>query len=272
MKRFNLPTWKDIAHFFEKGDLTPLAVVISVAHYGPVLMRHNDSMLVAWLVGAMIDFIHFRTVRRLFQVRGRKAIIGHALVALLTTVMALGYHLRFYENDLLLALPIPIGIGILAQHAAAKVHDETLAKWRKRMKFVLGVAKKLQSSLLEKETRVSVLESAVLSLQADDRNLKGAEAKLQEQARQLKEATGKLQEMESRLKEMKDRANKMQGELQEWKERGRAVTHLNPVVIDIGLMLAGDPITQKQIADRHNLTETEVSRLKARLNGVENNV
>lgn len=29
--------WNRAAVFFEDGDLTPVAVVISVAHYGPVL-------------------------------------------------------------------------------------------------------------------------------------------------------------------------------------------------------------------------------------------
>src|SRR5688500_11949807 len=112
--------WHRIATFFEQGDLTPFAVVISIAHYGPVLQAHGENWLVAWLVGATIDLLHFRSVRRLFQVSGRYAIIGHALIAIVTTLMAVGYHLRFYGGDWLLALPIPIGIAILAQHAASK--------------------------------------------------------------------------------------------------------------------------------------------------------
>lgn len=116
-------SWHKISTAFEYGDLTPLAVVISVGHYGPVLAAKGDNVVVAWMVGALIDLLHYRTVRRLFQVTGRNQVIGHALVAVVTTAMALGYHLRFYEGDWLLAIPIPVGIAILAQHAAAQKAD-----------------------------------------------------------------------------------------------------------------------------------------------------
>lgn len=115
--------WDRTATFFESGDLTPLAVAISVAHYGPVLVLHGEHWLIAFLVGALIDLLHYRTVRRLFQVTGRNQVIGHALIATVTTAMAMGYHLRFYGGDWLLAAPIPVGIAILAQHAAAQKAD-----------------------------------------------------------------------------------------------------------------------------------------------------
>lgn len=117
--------WHKISTFFEDGDLTPLAVIISVAHYGPVLSEHGEHFLIAWLVGTMIDLLHFRTVRKLFQATNTRQMAGYAFIALVTTGIALGYHFRFYDNDLLLAIPIPVGIAILAQHAASRKQEET---------------------------------------------------------------------------------------------------------------------------------------------------
>lgn len=220
MKRFNLPTWKDLAHFFEHGDLTPIAVIISVAHYGPVLNDKSDHIIVAFLVGALIDLIHFRTVRRLFQVSGRNRIVGHGVIAVMTTIIAAGYHLRFYENDLLLALPIPIGIGILAQHAAANVHDITVDRWRNRVKLLLTVGKKLRASVMELTTRVSVLQSHVARLQGYEMEnkelheraaaLETTNKTLQDNATQLQQANKSLQnrvtDLERLNKELKEAA------------------------------------------------------------------
>ena len=118
MKRI---TWHNIATFFESGDLTPFAVLISIAHYGPVLAAHGENSYIAYLIGTMIDMIHFRTVRRAVMPHDTKtaAAINWG-VALLTTLMAAMYHWRFYNGDLLLALPIPLGVAILAYHAADK--------------------------------------------------------------------------------------------------------------------------------------------------------
>ena len=172
--------WARIANFFEYGDLTPLAVVISVAHYGPVLMAKSDSMFVAWLVGATIDLIHFRTVRRLFQVKGRRTIFGHALIAAVTTMMATGYHLRFYDYDWLLALPIPIGIGILAQHAAARVHHSYTNGWRNRLKRVITIARKEQKKATEFEASYGRQQGLINKLQADATSMQGQIKSMQE--------------------------------------------------------------------------------------------
>lgn len=107
--------WHRLSNFFEHGDLTPFAVIISVAHYVPVLTAHGENLVVAGLVGALIDLLHFRTVRR--AVNDYRHIDG--FIAALTTTMATAYHFRYYNGDWLLALPIPIGIAILAYHAAS---------------------------------------------------------------------------------------------------------------------------------------------------------
>lgn len=109
--------WQRLSNFFEHGDLTPFAVVISIAHYVPVLQAHGENLIVAALVGTLIDLLHFRTIRK--AVNDYRHIDGG--IAVLTTTMATAYHLRYYGNDWLLALPIPIGIAILAYHAASNV-------------------------------------------------------------------------------------------------------------------------------------------------------
>ena len=150
--------WKRLTHFFEYGDLTPLAVIISVAHYGPVLEAHGEYWLVAWIVGAIIDLLHFRSVRRLFQANGRQSIVGHALIAIVTTITAVGYHLRFYDGDLLLALPIPIGIAILAQHAAGRELVET-NMLQERAKEVQREANEWQNKYNEAQTAIKELQT-----------------------------------------------------------------------------------------------------------------
>lgn len=176
----NRNLWHKLSTFFEHGDLTPFAVIISIAHYGPVLASHGENVLVAWLVGTTIDLIHFRTVRRLFQVRGRKRVVGHAFVAVLTTLMALGYHLRFYGNDLLLAAPIPLGIAILAQHAAAKGERDHANKWRNRVKAVIAIARRAQKKAQEFEmnynraqAQINKLQEVRVSLQKENERQQG---------------------------------------------------------------------------------------------------
>lgn len=198
--------WNRIAHFFEYGDLTPLAVLVSVAHYGPVLVAHGEHAVIAYIIGTLVDMLHFRTVRRVVFSFNYK----EAAIAVLTTAMALGYHMRFYSYDLLLAVPIPLGIAILAYHAAipTKTHE---------------------SRLKDSETRVKELET-------------------------------KLQETESMVKSLEVENKTLKVEL-------KTFEHFNQVVRDIGHMMSYGGVTQKQIAQRHGLSEAKVSRLAGYLNG-----
>lgn len=180
----NRNLWHKLSTFFEHGDLTPFAVIISIAHYGPVLARHGENVLVAWLVGTTIDLIHFRTVRRLFQVRGQRRIIGHAAIAILTTLMALGYHLRFYGNDLLLAAPIPLGIAILAQHAAAKGERDHANKWRSRVMAVIAIARRAQKMAEEYQYKLDRQQSLIDRAQSQVVELQAQIKRMQESSRE----------------------------------------------------------------------------------------
>lgn len=180
-------SWHKISTAFEYGDLTPLAVAISVAHYGPVLASHGDNVAVAWAVGTLIDLLHFRTVRRLFQVTGRNRVVGHALVAVVTTAMALGYHLRFYDGDWLLAIPIPIGIAILAQHAAAQKVEQGENRWRKRVRTVIKIARRFQDETIRAQAVAEQVQAAANQLQAETNRLQARVNELQEQSKSQQE-------------------------------------------------------------------------------------
>lgn len=182
----NRNLWHKLANFFEHGDLTPFAVIISIAHYGPVLAAHGENTLVAWMVGTIIDLIHFRTVRRLFQVQGTRRIMGHGAIALMTTAIATMYHLRFYNGDWLLALPIPIGIGILAQHAATKAGQDFAAKWRNRVKLVISIARRAQKRAGDFELSYNRGQAQIKQLQSDCKEL-------QERCNQLQATNKELQ-------------------------------------------------------------------------------
>lgn len=218
--------------WFENGDLVPLAVVISVAHYGPVLMAHGEHWAVAWAVGVMIDLLHFRSVRYAFSSRAWVA----GLVAVATSVMAVGYHLRFYQGDWLLALPIPIGIGILAWHASEKergVLGGAVAALRKEL---AEMASKLQAS----ESRVQAIETELAAM------------------------ASKLQASESRAQASENRVQELARELEA--ER-KLVKKLGPLGKDMVKLVGGDGITQTEIASKYGISESKVSRLKAELNG-----
>lgn len=218
--------------WFEEGDLVPLAVVISVAHYGPVLAAHGENLYVAWVVGVLIDLLHFRSVRYAFASRHWLA----GLVAVATTLMATGYHLRFYGGDWLLALPIPLGIAILAWHASEKQRGA-----------LQGVQAALEAQLAEMRQALAVRES---ELAARESELQEADKKLTESRQKAKEADRKLTAAETALRQAESR----------WQKLG-------PVGRDMVELVAGGGITQAEIARRHGLSESAVSRMKSALNG-----
>lgn len=221
-----------ILNWFEQGDLVPLAVVISVAHYGPVLVAHGEHWLVAWAVGTMVDLLHFRSVRYAFTDRRWMA----AVVAAATTVMATGYHLRFYAGDWLLALPIPIGIGILAWHASEKERG------------AVGNAVALVRQELA-EVRQALTDSRQ-TLQARETELQEVGKRLAAVEMQVQEADTARQAAERRVKELESG----------WH-------HLNPMAQDVVKLVMTKRGSQSEIARRHGASESAVSRMKASLNG-----
>lgn len=223
---------KRILDWFEAGDLVPLAVLISVAHYGPVLVAHGEQWIVAWAVGTMVDLLHFRSVRYAFTDRRWMA----AVVAAATTVMATGYHLRFYSGDWLLALPIPIGIAILAWHASEK----------------------------ERGAVGNAVEVVRKELELVRHHLQDRDTELQDAWEKLKEASKLLQAAESRAQEADTARAAAERRLQEYQVEWN---RLNPMAQDVVRLVMTKRGSQSEIARKHGASESAVSRMKASLNG-----
>ena len=237
----------DIARFFEQGDLVPFAVLTSAWHFIQALIKHGEAIPVAIATGIFVDMLHFRTVRKAVDERNRRA----WLVALLTTAISYAFHLLFYVAHLapdgsviydwsfiafFMALPLPVGIPILAWQQATKSDPVIVKRWRKRVKAVIRIARR-------------------------DRN------RVQEAEIQLKRIESRLQALETTVAERERNIQQLKSQLQAAQDAERIMKHFNPLVQDIGLMMAGAEMTQAEIAAKHGTNETAVSRLKSQLNG-----
>ena len=156
--------WQRLSNFFESGDLVPFAVIVSIFHYGPVLASAGDNVVVAWIVGAMVDLIHFRSVRRFFDAPSWVA----GIIGIATSSMALMYHMRFYGNDWLLAAPIPLGIAILAQHAASKRQD-SMESLQQQNQSLHRDNQRLQAERDELQKVVTARQAIINRLQANSK-------------------------------------------------------------------------------------------------------
>lgn len=215
-----------LTDWFENGDLTPLAVVISVAHYGPVLHAHGEHWLVAWAVGALIDLLHFRSIRHFTR---RLGWISGA-VAVMTTVMASMYHLRFYSGDWLLALPIPVGIGILAWHAAERDGADRLRD-------------ELDAALAENDTAMARIDEL------------------------MSEAGAASVERDAALAE-RDRAREERDRLRRKLDRGAVeIGALPPRLADYVQMVAAGTVPNGEFTDRHGVGKSTLDRANSMLLG-----
>ena len=236
-----------IAKFFEQGDLVPFAVLTSAWHFIQALRKHGEAIAIAVATGIFIDMLHFRTVRKAVAERNRNA----WLVAILTTIVSYAFHLLFYVAHLgpdgsvtyawtpiafFMALPLPIGIPILAWQQATQGDPVIVKRWRNRVKAVIRIARRFETALKETEIRV-------------------------------KRAESRLQALETTLAERESDIQRLKQELQSAQDAKRILQHFNPLVQDIGRMMAGAELTQAEIATKHGTSETAVSRIKTRLNG-----
>jgi len=237
-----------VARFFENGDLVPFAVLTSAWHFIQALRSHGEAWPIAIATGIFVDMLHYRTVRKAVNERSRVA-WG---VAVLTTIISYIFHLLFYVARLgvdgivtydfsvvafFMALPLPVGIPILAWQQATVTDTAVVKRWRKRVKWTVRIAKRYRNALKEAEIELNRLESQVKSLGTTS------------------------QSRESTIENLK-------AQLEQAKESDEVLKQFNPLVQDIGRMLSGSGMTQAEIATAHEVSEAEVSRLKAKLNGV----
>lgn len=122
--------WRGFTGWLERGDLIPLMVLVSAAHYG-VVLAGRDWWPVAVAVGVLVDVGHFRSVVLAVRYRGenlREKVLRWAVAGVMTAI-SLSYHWRFYGGDLALALPLPLLIAALAYfertQPAVKANERT---------------------------------------------------------------------------------------------------------------------------------------------------
>ena len=120
--------WVFVLNWFEHGDLVPLLIVVSAAHYSAVLAG-KDHIVVAVLIGILVDLGHYRWVRAAARYTGgkRPQIITRWGFMILLTGLSLLYHQRYYQ-DWLLSIPIPLLIASLAWLTKVDSRPEASAK------------------------------------------------------------------------------------------------------------------------------------------------
>lgn len=104
-----------LVRWFEDGDLVPLLVIVSAAHYIAILSA-VDPWFVALPLGVLVDLGHYRAVNiaaRYSRSDWRQYAVRWFVAAALTVISG-AYHLRYYGGDWALALPIPALIVALA--------------------------------------------------------------------------------------------------------------------------------------------------------------
>jgi hypothetical protein len=100
----------------------------------------------------------------------------------------------------------------------------------------------------------------------------------QEQARAIDDTAQRLATAESRVTELESKVKDGETKLKESETRRKELDRqvkaataplqaVNPLAQDIIAMMAGDAITQAEIATRHGVSESTVSRVKSTLNG-----
>lgn len=107
--------WTWILAQMESGDLVPLLVLVSAAHYVKVLAGH-DAAVTAVAVGLLVDLGHYRAIIVATRYGGKRRFesVTRWAVAIVMTALSLTYHLRYYGGDWALALPMPVLIASLA--------------------------------------------------------------------------------------------------------------------------------------------------------------
>lgn len=148
-----------------------------------------------------------------------------------------------------------IGSGLEIMLRSRKAGAFTLV--RQQMEAWQAKAKEWQMKLQAASQTIEILEAA----------------KTQHESRII-ELTNKVHPLEKRVEEL-ERLNeqfatanqRLERQIIQLQEHERILQVFNPLVQDIGRLLAGDEISQVEIATRHSVSESTVSRMKNQLNG-----
>lgn len=132
-----------------------------------------------------------------------------------------------------------------------------------------GTLAKLRQSLTQWQAKAQQLEAELKDAAALLEVKKHAtyESKLQQLESELAPLARKLADLESQNADLAATNRRLERQIAALQDSDRIVQVLNPLAQDVGRLLAGDEITQVEIASRHNVSESTVSRMKSQLNG-----
>lgn len=103
-----IKAWSYVVYVFEKMDIVPPIIAVSVVHYAGALQR-KDPLIVALIIGFLVDIGHYRSVKAFI----RKNELKRFILMLVLTVLTGYYHYLWYGN-LAMTLAIPLLIISLA--------------------------------------------------------------------------------------------------------------------------------------------------------------
>ncbi len=125
----------------------------------------------------------------------------------------------------------------------------------------------LQASQSKAEKRQQELQNMSEQLEAVSKANAVHEKQVQELEANLQPLTRRLDLLEKQNSELANANQQLESQIANLQESERILQAFNPLVQDIGKLLAGDSMTQTEIASRHQTSESTVSRLKSQLNG-----
>lgn len=103
-----IKSWSYIVYVFEKMDIVPPIIAVSVVHYAGALQR-KDPLVVALIIGFLVDIGHYRSIKAFIRKNELKRFI---LMVILTGLT--GYYHYLWYGNLAMTLAIPILIIALA--------------------------------------------------------------------------------------------------------------------------------------------------------------
>ena len=134
-----------------------------------------------------------------------------------------------------------------------------------------GIIAQLRGQLQEWQSKA---ERLTHELQEAVRNLEVVSKANEARERQVADLNAKVQPLENQQAQLEKqnaeltRTNQqLESQIASLQESDRILQAFNPLVQDIGKLLAGNGLTQTEIASRHQTSESTVSRLKSQLNG-----
>lgn len=234
----------------ETGALTVAAALAIALEATGVKVAHTAlDFFATWREGdreALAGFISATVLTGIYLASGAIAIINFDDNPTIRLAGLLSYSV---------AAIMYVGSGLeMMLHSRKK---GAFTRMRQLMEEWRAKAEDFNNKLQETTKSIAALESA-------NAQHESTIAELKSRVNPLESRVGELEKLNAELTNANQQLERRVLELQ---ESHRILQTFNPLVQDIGRMLAGSEITQTEIATRHNISESTVSRMKSQLNG-----